>query len=181
MTANDVPPLVAGLILAFGMAVFVARSISRPILEMKKAAGEIGQLSDEELVALLLATGTAGRDALQSAGELLDHVGSVAGIGRASLPGPETFCATYPPHVLGQLDGLLATAKAQAQGEERPSNTARTSAANRMVAIVRPDTGLLDEPTRPAMYAETDTNRNPAVIMMIVIGMLTVHWPTIAW
>ena len=36
-------------------------------------------------------------------------------------------------------------------GELRPSNAASTKAANKMVAMVRPDTGLLDEPTSPAM------------------------------
>ena len=33
-----------------------------------------------------------------------------------------------------------------------------------------PETGLFDEPTRPAMYADTELNRKPATIMMIVIG-----------
>ena len=42
-----------------------------------------------------------------------------------------------------------------------------------MVAIVMPDTGLLDEPTRPAMYAETEQNRKPARIMMMAIVRLT--------
>ena len=32
--------------------------------------------------------------------------------------------------------------------------------------MVMPDTGLLLEPTMPAMYADTDTNRNPATIMI---------------
>ena len=39
----------------------------------------------------------------------------------------------------------------------RPSST---TAANRMVAMVMPETGLFDEPTRPAMYAETEQNRS---------------------
>ncbi len=56
-----------------------------------------------------------------------------------------------------------------------------TSDANRIVAIVMPDTGLFDEPTRPAMYADTEQNRKPATIMMIVIGTLTAKLPTIAW
>ena len=47
--------------------------------------------------------------------------------------------------------------------------------------MVMPDTGLFDEPTRPARYADTDTNRKPATIMMIAIGMLTPHWPRSAW
>ena len=56
-----------------------------------------------------------------------------------------------------------------------------TTEANRMVAMVMPDTGLFEEPTRPAKYADTDTNRKPATIMMIVIGMLTPQLCTMAW
>ena len=29
-----------------------------------------------------------------------------------------------------------------------------------------PDTGLLEDPTRPAMYADTEQNRNPATTMI---------------
>src|SRR3546814_18761054 len=47
--------------------------------------------------------------------------------------------------------------------------------------MVMPETVLLDEPTSPARYADTDTTRKPATIMMIVIGMLTIHWSTMAW
>ena len=36
--------------------------------------------------------------------------------------------------------------------------------------MVMPDTGLLDEPTRPAMYADTEQNRKPATIMMTDIA-----------
>ena len=36
--------------------------------------------------------------------------------------------------------------------------------------MVMPDTGLLDEPTRPAMYADTEQNRNPATTMMTAIA-----------
>src|SRR3546814_5832240 len=50
-----------------------------------------------------------------------------------------------------------------------------------IVAMVMRETGLLDEPTSPARYADTETNRKPATIMMIVIGMLTIHWSTMAW
>jgi hypothetical protein len=35
--------------------------------------------------------------------------------------------------------------------ESRPSSSTRINAANRMVQMVMPDTGLLEEPTRPAM------------------------------
>src|SRR3546814_4621748 len=66
-------------------------------------------------------------------------------------------------------------------GESRPSNSTSTSEANRIVAMVMPETGLLDEPTSPARYADTETNRKLATIMMIVIVMLTIHWSTIAW
>src|SRR5690606_27231362 len=62
-----------------------------------------------------------------------------------------------------------------------PISTTSTPAENRIVAMVIPDTGLFEEPTRPAMYADTDTNRKPATIMMMVIGILTSHWPTIVW
>ena len=54
--------------------------------------------------------------------------------------------------------------------ESLPRKPSSTSEANRIVAIVMPDTGLFDEPTRPAMYADTEQNRNPATIMMTVIG-----------
>src|SRR5512145_1946984 len=62
-----------------------------------------------------------------------------------------------------------------------PISSISTSEANRMVQMVMPETGLFDEPTRPAMYADTDTNRNPATIMMIVIGRLTATLPTMVW
>ena len=44
-----------------------------------------------------------------------------------------------------------------------------------------PETGLFDEPTRPAMYADTEQNRKPATIMTIVIGIETTTLFTIAW
>ena len=66
-------------------------------------------------------------------------------------------------------------------GESLPSRNTSTTDAKRMVAMVMPDTGLFDDPTRPARYADTETNRKPATIMMMVIGMLTNHWPTMAW
>ena len=56
-----------------------------------------------------------------------------------------------------------------------------TSDAKRIVPIVMPETGLFDEPTRPAMYADTELNRKPATIMMIVIGNETPKFCTIAW
>jgi hypothetical protein len=49
-----------------------------------------------------------------------------------------------------------------------------------MVPMVMPETGLFDEPTRPAMYAETELNRKPATIMMMVMGMVTVKSRTMA-
>ena len=36
-------------------------------------------------------------------------------------------------------------------GESRPSSNTRIKAANRIVDIVIPETGLFDDPTRPAM------------------------------
>ncbi len=60
-----------------------------------------------------------------------------------------------------------------------PMSSRSTTAANRIVEIVIPDTGLLDDPTNPAMYADTEQNRNPATIMMIVMGKLTAMLPTI--
>jgi len=73
-------------------------------------------------------------------------------------------------------------------GDSRPSSSINTTDANRMVAMVMPDTGLFDEPTNPARYADTDTNRKPAMIMMMVIRMPIAHGcetegsaATIAW
>ena len=68
-----------------------------------------------------------------------------------------------------------------ADRRSRPSSSTSTSDANRIVAIVMPDTGLFDEPTRPARYADTEQNRKPATIMMIVIDVATPRLPTIAW
>ena len=44
--------------------------------------------------------------------------------------------------------------------------------------MVMPDTGLLDEPTRPAMYADTEQNRNPATTMITDIAAPTPTLPT---
>src|SRR5207342_2425987 len=66
-------------------------------------------------------------------------------------------------------------------GELCGSRNIRITEANRMVQMVMPETGLLEEPTRPARYAETETNRNPATTMISAIGMLTDHCCTIAW
>ncbi len=62
-----------------------------------------------------------------------------------------------------------------------PIMSSSITAENRMVAMVMPDTGLLDEPTRPAMYADTEQKRKPMTTMMTVIGRLTASVPTIAW
>ena len=62
-----------------------------------------------------------------------------------------------------------------------PISTSSSSDANRIVQIVMPDTGLFDEPTSPAMYADTEQNTKPATIMMTVIGRLTPRLPTISW
>src|SRR6185369_7130317 len=62
-----------------------------------------------------------------------------------------------------------------------PSSTISISDANRIVAMVMPETGLFEEPTRPAMYADTDENRKPATIITSVIGIETKTLWTIAW
>lgn len=49
------------------------------------AAGEPADLSEEELLALILSTGTAGADALLLARHLLAHFGDLRGLSRASL------------------------------------------------------------------------------------------------
>ena len=64
--------------------------------------------------------------------------------------------------------------------ESLPSSSISTNDANRIVAMVMPDTGLFEEPTSPARYADTDTNRKPARIMIIVIGTLTPQFWTMA-
>ena len=76
---------------------------------------------------------------------------------------------------------LIMIAATGPMDESRPSSSISTSEANRIVAIVMPETGLFDEPTRPARYADTDTNRKPATIMMIVIVRLTPQDCTMAW
>src|SRR5690349_16292120 len=58
-----------------------------------------------------------------------------------------------------------------------PRNASNTNAANRIVAIVMPETGLLDEPTRPAMYADTEQKRNPATTMITDIAAPTPTLP----
>src|ERR1700741_1628514 len=80
-----------------------------------------------------------------------------------------------------QTTAPIMIAAAGPVAEFGPSNTSNTTAENRIVPIVIPDTGLLDVPTRPAMYAETEQNRKPATIMMIVIGTLTPYEPTMFW
>ena len=49
---------------------------------------------------------------------------------------------------------------------------------SRIVAIVMPEIGLLDEPTRPAIYAATEENRNPVTTMITVIARATPMVPT---
>jgi hypothetical protein len=41
-----------------------------------------------------------------------------------------------------------------------------------MVEIVIPETGLFDEPTRPAMYDATAENKKPAMIITTAITAL---------
>ena len=72
----------------------------------------------------------------------------------------------------------IMTAATGPMVESLPRKPNNTSAANRMVAMVMPDTGLLDEPTRPAMYADTEQNRNPATTMITDIATPTPTLPT---
>ncbi len=72
---------------------------------------------------------------------------------------------------------IVATGPAAAS---RPSIIVRMSAANRIVQMVMPLTGLFDEPTRPAMYADTEQNTKPARIMITVIEAATPRLPTMA-
>src|SRR3954468_20565570 len=72
----------------------------------------------------------------------------------------------------------IMTAATGPMVEDLPRNATSTSAANRIVAIVMPDTGLLDEPTSPAMYADTEQNRNPATTMITDIAIPTPRLPT---
>ena len=51
-----------------------------------------------------------------------------------------------------------------------PSRKSSNSAENRMVAMVIPDTGLFEDPTRPDMYAATAENRNPATTITRVMA-----------
>ena len=46
-----------------------------------------------------------------------------------------------------------------------PNNANNSRDVNRMVAIVTPEIGLLEEPTTPAMYAATAENKNPNTII----------------
>ena len=51
-------------------------------------------------------------------------------------------------------------------------------AAASMVAMIMPETGSLELPTSPAMYPETEQNRNASAIIASVIGMLINKLPT---
>ncbi len=68
------------------MRMYGARGRGRRLaVRERAAAGEIEVMSDEEVLALLLATGVAGRDALASSRDLLDRLGGLAGLQRASM------------------------------------------------------------------------------------------------
>ena len=66
-------------------------------------------------------------------------------------------------------------------GAPCPISSSSNSDANRIVQMVMPETGLFDEPTRPAMYADTDVNTKPATIMITVISRLMPMFCTISW
>src|SRR5262245_64585794 len=66
----------------------------------------------------------------------------------------------------------ISTAAIGPAGVSRPRPSS-SSADTRIVEIVMPDTGLFDEPTRPAMYEATAENRKPAITMTTAITALT--------
>ena len=58
-------------------------------------------------------------------------------------------------------------APAAPTSEPVPSKANSRRDENRIVAMVTPEMGLLDDPTTPAMYAATAEKRNPNIIMTI--------------
>ena len=54
-----------------------------------------------------------------------------------------------------------------------PSSTTSSREEVRIVAIVTPEMGLLEEPTSPAMYAATAAKRNPAINITAAMRRLT--------
>ena len=73
---------------------------------------------------------------------------------------------------------MMAAAAAAAVA---PLSQSNKSEANKIVAIVTPETGFWDEPTRPAIYPATAENRNPATTMTSVMARPTPTLPTIDW
>src|SRR6185369_14187018 len=78
-------------------------------------------------------------------------------------------CRLSPPIAAAQhTTPPISTAATGPAGDLSPSPRS-SSAETRIVEIVIPDTGLFDEPTRPAMYDATAENRNPAITMTTAI------------
>src|SRR3546814_2274181 len=65
-------------------------------------------------------------------------------------------CRLSPPTAAAQhTTAPIMIAATAPIGESRPSNSTSTSEANRIVAMVMPETGLLDEPTSPRSEEHT--------------------------
>ena len=57
--------------------------------------------------------------------------------------------------------------------ESEPKMTTSIKEAVKIVAIVTPDIGLLELPTRPAIYPATAENKNPAMTINMAIKPVT--------
>src|SRR6185503_10192268 len=61
-------------------------------------------------------------------------------------------------------------------GDFMPRPSSR-SAETRIVETVMPETGLFDEPTRPAMYDATALNKKPATIITTdITALIPIEW-----
>src|SRR5690625_6319618 len=70
---------------------------------------------------------------------------------------------TAAPTRMAVAAALVAATPPTAKSIGVPSSTSRISDIVRIVAIVTPEIGLLDETTSPAIYPATDENGNPAI------------------
>src|SRR6185295_5033301 len=88
-------------------------------------------------------------------------------------------CRLSPPIAAAQqTTAPMSSAAAGPSGALEPSTITRRSEASMSVAIVTPDTGLLELPTIPAMYPATVENRKAAVAITTVIRNATANVPT---
>ena len=71
-------------------------------------------------------------------------------------------CKLSPPIAAAQHT-TAPTKMAAAAPDSLPNKARINKEVNRIVAIVTPDIGLLDEPTTPAIYAATAENKNPKI------------------